>query len=179
MSERFTAPQEIRDEPGEVAVGAGATGKVVEIVMPAGADGIITGFGHDFGAAGAFGSTILWSIQINGAGADQWTRFYLQRGTFSEPVNPQVYIPPGGRASVEVVNGTVAGINARARLRVNVTTKRGVRAADILQEQGGSGSGTGGGSSPPAGGGGGGGGGGGKEVPPTDGEGGGTPVLVE
>lgn len=182
MTSRFIAPREIRDESAEVNVGAGAQAKIVEIRLPAGSDGNITGFGQAFGTAGAFGSSILWTIEINGAGADQWTRFFLQRGSFTEPVNPQIYIPPGGRATVRVVNDTVAAVDARARLRVNVETKRGVPAGQIIQDQ--SGSGTSGGSSPPASGGGttggtSGGGGSTPSRPSGDGLGDTPPILIE
>lgn len=137
MSSRVTAPSEILELDAEQNVGAGVTAKLIDRKIPANSTAVITGFGQAFGAAGAFGNTILWSILINGAGAESWHRFYLQRGSFTEPANPQIHLPPGARVSVLLVNGSGGAVDARALLRLNIAVRAGVRAGDIVAAQSG------------------------------------------
>lgn len=137
MARRTTAPSEIRELDAEQSVGAGSTVKLIDEKIPANSTAIVTGLGQGFGAAGTFVSTILWSILINGAGAESWHRFYLQRGSFTEPANPQIHLPPGARVTVLLENGSGGAVDAQALLRLNISVKVGVRAGDIVAAQSG------------------------------------------
>jgi hypothetical protein len=165
METRFISPEERIDDAQEVNILVGAVANILDIKIGNNATGVITGFGQGFGTLGAFAATITWSVLLNDGAFDGWSNFFLQRGSLTEPVNPQLFIPPNGRVRVQVFNGSAGAIDAQAMLRINIHARPGVRAGDSFP-QGGGGGGNGGGSSPPTGrppiGGGGGRGGGGE-----------------